>query len=134
MTCTTTNDDIDKYLEKVKNIINNNSSNLIISLNRDINRDFMANYSLRKKNVIQIINNLSSNNFEEKVINNHTDFKDEYLYIFSTVMDLTGTKGKTKKVIIYIKFNLLDTKAILVSFHEAKYKFKEKKENENKVL
>lgn len=131
MNCTTTNDDIDEYLEKVKNIINTNNSDLIISLNRDINRNFMINYALKKRSVIQIINNLSSDNFEEKVLNNHTNFKDEYLYIFSIVMDLIDIKGKTKKVTIYIKFNLLDTKVILVSFHEAKYKFKEKKENEN---
>ena len=131
MNCTTTNDDIDEYLEKVKNIMNTNNSDLIISLNRDINRNFMINYALKKGSVIQIINNLSSDNFEEKVLNNHTNFKDEYLYIISIVMDLTDIKGKTKKVTIYIKFNLLDTKVILVSFHEAKYKFKEKKENEN---
>ena len=121
-----TDDEITEYLSKIKELIIKNNNNLIISTNRDINLSFMKKYGLTKKNIIDIINSLNEVNFEEKVINEHQDYPNENLYIFSKNIELVDDKGNIKDVMLYIKFNLLNKKVILISFHEAKYKFKGK--------
>ena len=127
MLFTTTNDEINDYLNGIKELINKNENNLIVSSNRDINLSFMIKYGLKKKKIIQIINSLHKSDFIKKVINEHVNFSSEILYIFSKTINLEDIDGKIKKVTIYIKFNFLDEKVILISFHEAKYKFKENK-------
>ena len=126
MTCTATDDEIINYLNSVKTLIKDENK-LIISTNRSINLDFMSEYSLKKKNVIEVINSLSKDDFEDKVVNNHLNFSNEILYIFSKTIELVDISGIKKLVTIYIKFNVLNNNVILISFHEAKYKFKGRK-------
>ena len=121
-----TDNEITEYLDNIKKLIIENESNLIISYNRDINLSFMKKYGLKKKSVIMIINSLTKMDFKEKVRNEHKDYSDEFLYIFSKEMELTDINGNIKEITLYIKFNLLNKKLILISFHEAKYKFKGK--------
>lgn len=102
-----------------------NEKNLIISTNRNINLSFMIEYDLNIKTIIRIIKDLKATDFKEKLINKHIEYKDEYLYVFSTILELNNSIGESKTIPMYTKFNLLPNKVILVSFHEAKYKFKE---------
>lgn len=127
MICTATDDDIINYLSSVKSLIKENKNNLIVSLNREKNTNFINKYGLKKNRIIEIIDSLDKDDFEDKVMNRHTDYSDEVLYIFSKTFNLTDSNGKLNTVEIYIKFNLTDKKVILISFHEAEYEFKEKK-------
>lgn len=127
MFCTATLEDINHYLNDIKTLINENERSLIISTNRTKNIYFMQKYNLKKKDIIQIINSLDTDDFKDKVVNEHIQFLNEVLYIFSKTVDLIDEEGKINTVNIYIKFNLINKKVILISFHEAEYEFKEKK-------
>lgn len=126
MHLTTTDDEITEYLDNIKRCIEENENNLIIANNRDINLKFMVKYNLNKQKVIEILKELNKEDFEEKVINKHKEYSNELLYIFSKKLELTDYLGIKRMVTIYIKFNLLKQRVIVISFHEAKYKFKGK--------
>lgn len=125
---TATTDDVTEYLKEIKNSIKNDKNNLKLQNNRLKNFEFMVEYNLNSDVIIDIINELELDDFEEKVKNNHKSdrYKDEILYIFSKKRELTNVNGNKKLITIYIKFNYINPNVILVSFHEARYKFKEK--------
>lgn len=125
---TATTDDVTEYLKEIKNSIKNDKNNLKLQNNRLKNFEFMVEYNLNSDVIIDIINELELDDFEEKVKNNHKSdrYKDEILYIFSKKWELTNINGNKKIITIYIKFNYINPNVILVSFHEARYKFKEK--------
>lgn len=125
---TATTDDVTEYLKEIKNSIKNDKNNLKLQNNRLKNFEFMVEYNLNSDVIIDIINELELDDFEEKVKNNHKSdrYKDEILYIFSKKRELTNINGNKKLITIYIKFNYINPNVILVSFHEARYKFKEK--------
>lgn len=125
---TATTDDVTEYLKEIKNSIKNDKNNLKLQNNRLKNFEFMVEYNLNSDVIIDIINELELDDFEEKVKNNHKSdrYKDEILYIFSKKWELTNINGNKKLITIYIKFNYINPNVILVSFHEARYKFKEK--------
>ena len=122
MTLTASDNEIYEYLNVVKELIKN-ENNLILSLNRDKNLNFAIKYNLKKKDIIQIINKLTVKDFIEKVNNEHEDYKNEVLYVFTKNVDLVNVTGNTNNIDLYIKFNLLK-KVILVSFNEAEHKFR----------
>lgn len=133
MTCTL-EEEISTYLQEVKNIINSNQKDLIISLNRKKNLEFIKKFGLSKASIIDIINQLTIEDFKDRVANEHPGFSKETLYIFGKMLFLENIYGELEKPLVYIKFNKLMNKVILISFHEAKYKFKEKNENEESFL
>lgn len=130
----TTDDEITEYLANIRKLINQDTNNLKIATNREVNLNFIAKYNLKKKNIIQIIRRLRNEHFQQKVVNEHEKYSKEYLYIFGIKVELTDSIGNNNSVLLYIKFNVLNEKVILVSFHEAKYKFKEKKEYGKEIL
>lgn len=126
MNLVATDDDVSEYLKEIKKCIKKDKNNLKLQQNRQNNFEFMVEYNLNKNVIIDIINQLELNDFIDKVANRHEEYKDEVLYIFNKNYELTNTHGNKKLVSIYIKFNYINPKVILVSFHEAKYRFKEK--------
>lgn len=126
MNLVATDDDVSEYLKEIKECIKKDKNNLKLQQNRQNNFEFMVEYNLNKNVIIDIINQLELIDFIDKVANRHKEYKDEVLYIFNKNYELTNAHGNKKIVFIYIKFNYINPKVILVSFHEAKYKFKEK--------
>ena len=126
MNLVATADDVSEYLKEIKECIKKDKNNLKLQQNRQNNFEFMVEYNLNKNVIIDIINQLELIDFIDKVANRHKEYKDEVLYIFNKNYELTNAHGNKKIVSIYIKFNYINPKVILVSFHEAKYKFKEK--------
>lgn len=126
MNLVATDDDVSEYLKEIKECIKKDKNNLKLQQNRQNNFEFMVEYNLNRNAIIDIINQLELSDFIDKVANRHKEYKDEVLYIFNKNYELTNAYGNKKIVSIYIKFNYINPKVILVSFHEAKYKFKEK--------
>ncbi len=126
MNLVATDDDVSEYLKEIKECIKKDKNNLKLQQNRQNNFEFMVEYNLNKNVIIDIINQLELIDFIDKVANRHKEYKVEVLYIFNKNYELTNAHGNKKIVSIYIKFNYINPKVILVSFHEAKYKFKEK--------
>ena len=126
MNLVATDDDVSEYLKEIKECIKKDKNNLKLQQNRQNNFEFMVEYNLNKNVIIDIINQLELIDFIDKVANRHKEYKDEVLYIFNKNYELTNDHGNKKIVFIYIKFNYINPKVILVSFHEAKYKCKEK--------
>lgn len=126
MNLVATDDDVYEYLKEIKECIKKDKNNLKLQQNRQNNFEFMVEYNLNRNAIIDIINQLELSDFIDKVANRHKEYKDEVLYIFNKNYELTNAYGNKKIVSIYIKFNYINPKVILVSFHEAKYKFKEK--------
>lgn len=112
---------VSNILNNIKEIVKKDSNNLIISTNREKNIKFLKEYSLKKKDVIQIINELNIKHFISKVKNKHEDYSHEYLYIFKIDKVLVDTKGLKSIIPIYLKFNLISPKVILISIHKAEY-------------
>ena len=79
---TATTDDVTEYLKEIKNSIKNDKNNLKLQNNRLKNFEFMVEYNLNSDVIIDIINELELDDFEEKVKNNHKSdrYKDEILY------------------------------------------------------
>lgn len=120
---TVTRLDIDKYLGEVKDAIR--SGRYIIARNsrRQDNLDLFINYELDEAEVKRILLSLEVDDFSEVKPNIHPGKEHELLYIFGKDVRLKERFGDaTKKVSLYIKFNKLENKyVIVVSFHEQRY-------------
>ncbi|MBE6146380.1 MAG: hypothetical protein E7171_07120 [Firmicutes bacterium] len=108
-----TNEEIDEYLEDVRRIIKK-PNNLIMSDNREKNKNFYKKYKYNRKKVIDVLNKLKKENFRYKTKNEHEAYEYEYLYVFSIYCN--------KNIEVYLKINKLTNKVIIVSMHEAEYK------------
>ena len=108
-----TNEEIDEYLEDVRRIIKK-PNNLIMSDNREKNKNFYKKYKYNRKKVIDVLNKLKKENFRYKTKNEHEAYEYEYLYVFS--------KYCNENIVVYLKINKLTNKVIIVSMHEAEYK------------
>lgn len=118
--------DIEKYLEEVKAAINAGRYRVEMNDNRQDNQDLFFDYIINEEKKKQILLSLESIDFSEIRHNTHKGFEHELLYVFGKEVKLlrrflTGEE----KVSIYIKFNKLESKyVIVISFHKQKYPIK----------
>ncbi len=106
-------EELAEYLEDVRRIIRK-PSNLIMSDNREKNKNFYKKFKYDRKRVIDVLNKLKKENFRYKAKNEHETYGYEYLYVFSICCN--------ENIEVYLKINKLTNKVIIVSMHEAKYK------------
>ena len=118
-----TRTDIENYLLEVKDAIRANRYRIDTNRNRQANKDLFFDYLIDESGAKRILLGLEVDDFSEVRQNDHVGFEHEMLYIFGKDVKLTERfGGSEKKVSLYIKFNQLENKyVIVISFHEQKY-------------
>ena len=115
--------EIEIYLNEVKNAIRRNRYRIDRNPKRQSNIDLFFDYIIDESDAKQILLGLEVDDFSEVKQNDHVGYEHEKLYIFGKDVNLIERFGSTEKTVsLYIKFNKLENKyVIVISFHEQKY-------------
>lgn len=115
--------EIENYLCEVKEAIKCNRYRIDRNSNRQANIDLFIDYLIDESDAKQILLGLEVEDFSEIRQNDHVGYEHELLYIFGKDVRLVERFGtEKKKVSLYIKFNKLENKyVVVISFHEQKY-------------
>lgn len=116
-------DDIEKYLEEVKRAINAGRYRVEMNNKRQDNQNLFFNYVINEEQRKQILLSLTPMDFSEIRHNDHKGYEHELLYVFGKDVNLLRRFGSgAEKVSLYIKFNKLESRfVIVISFHKQKY-------------
>lgn len=86
---------------------------------REKNINFLSKYGLDENYVKDIIVQLNSSVFKERIPNDDPKINTNYLYVFDPVFQLVDEYGLNNMVHMYIKIcNLKSGITLVVSFHE----------------
>lgn len=113
-------EDIDDYLLEVKQAIKEGRYRVSP---REKNEKLFIDYVINEEDRKNILLSLCSDDFCEKVNNEHEKFKYEILYIFRKDINLLPRfGGEEKNISLYIKINKLKNLfCVVVSFHEQEH-------------
>ena len=116
-------EDVEMYLEDVKEAINAGRYRIAMNENRQDNRDLFVDYVISEEQRKQILLSLEAADFSEIRHNTHKGYEHELLYVFGKDVKLLNRFGsEEEQVSLYIKFNKLESLyVIVISFHKQKY-------------
>lgn len=116
-------EDVEMYLEDVKEAINAGRYRIAMNENRQDNRDLFVDYVISEEQRKQILLSLEVADFSEIRHNTHKGYEHELLYVFGKDVKLLNRFGsEEEQVSLYIKFNKLESLyVIVISFHKQKY-------------
>lgn len=114
---------VEQYLYEVKAAIRNNRYIIARNSKRQDNLDLFSDYIIDEADAKAVLLSLEADDFSEVRQNMHIGQEHEMLWIFGKNVNLIGRFSGVEKVIgLYIKFNKLENKyVIVVSFHEQKH-------------
>lgn len=123
---TVTYDDVEIYLKKAKDLIHAGRYRIEMNEKRQDNQTLLMEYAISEKQIKEILLDLTPMDFSEIRLNDHKGYEHEKLYVFGKDVNLLPRFGcGEEKVSLYIKFNMLESKfVIVVSFHQQKYPIK----------
>lgn len=118
-----TRTEIEEYLSEVKDAVRNDRYRIDRNPNRQDNIDLFVSYVLDEMGAKNILLSLDVDDFSEVRQNEHAGYEHEKLYIFGKDVKLIERFGNSEKTVsLYIKFNKLENKyVIVISFHEQNY-------------
>ena len=116
-------EDVEMYLEDVKEAINAGRYRIAMNENRQDNRDLFVDYVISEEQRKQILLSLEAADFSEIRHNIPKGYEHELLYVFGKDVKLLNRFGsEEEQVSLYIKFNKLESLyVIVISFHKQKY-------------
>ena len=116
-------EDVEMYLEDVKEAINAGRYRIAMNENRQDNQDLFVDYVISEEQRKQILLSLEAADFSEIKHNTHKGYGHELLYVFGKDVKLLNRFGsEEEQVSLYIKFNKLESLyVIVISFHKQKY-------------
>lgn len=116
-------EDVEMYLEDVKEAINAGRYRIAMNENRQDNRDLFVDYVISEEQRKQILLSLEAADFSEIRHNTHKGYEHELLYVFGKDVKLLNRFGsEEEQVSLYIKFNKLESLyVIVISFRKQKY-------------
>lgn len=116
-------EDVEMYLEDVKEAINAGRYRIAMNENWQDNRDLFVDYVISEEQRKQILLSLEAADFSEIRHNTHKGYEHELLYVFGKDVKLLNRFGsEEEQVSLYIKFNKLESLyVIVISFHKQKY-------------
>ena len=116
-------EDVEMYLEDVKEAINAGRYRIAMNENRQDNRDLFVDSVISEEQRKQILLSLEAADFSEIRHNTHKGYEHELLYVFGKDVKLLNRFGsEEEQVSLYIKFNKLESLyVIVISFHKQKY-------------
>lgn len=118
-----TQDEINVYLDEVKEAIRKSRYRIERNQNRQDNNNLFWDYVIDETMARDILLGLTALDFSERVQNEHRGFEHEILYVFGKDVELLERMGNSLRTVsLYIKFNKLDNcYVIVVSLHEQRY-------------
>ena len=116
-------EDVEMYLEDVKEAINAGRYRIAMNENRQDNRELFVDYVISEEQRKQILLSLEAADFSEIRHNTRKGYEHELLYVFGKDVKLLNRFGsEEEQVSLYIKFNKLESLyVIVISFHKQKY-------------
>lgn len=97
-------DDIEQYLEEVKDAVRKNRYRIDKNPRRRANIDLFLDYVIDETKAKDILLSLTKMDFSEMLQNEHKGFEHEKLYVFGKDVKLLERNGdKEKTVSLYIK-------------------------------
>lgn len=116
-------EEIEKYLSEVKEAVKNNRYRIDRNKNRQANIDLFLDYVIDENGAKDILLNLTAMDFSEVLHNEHKGFEHELLYVFGKNVKLLERTGDEEKTVsLYIKFNKLENRyVVVISFHEQRF-------------
>lgn len=122
---TVTKEDVEKYLEQVKELICKGKFRIDRNKKRPKNIALFDNYVITEEDAKNILLDLSAEEFSHLLRNEHPGFEHEILYVFGKKTELLKRYDEEKdNVDLYIKFNKMDIPfnlLIVISFHVEDY-------------
>lgn len=114
---------VEQYLREVKDSIRNDRYVIARNLKRQDNVNLFVDYIIDEACAKAILLSLEADDFSEVRQNTHLGQEHELLWIFGKNVSLIERFGGAEKIVgLYIKFNKLENKyVVVVSFHEQKY-------------
>ena len=115
--------EIDAYLQSVKALIKCDKYRIDTNSKRSANKDLFLKYVIDEALAKDILLSLTPYDFSEVRHNSHVGYEHELLYIFGKDVELWERFRDNPKIVsLYLKFNKLDDKLLIViSFHEQEY-------------
>ena len=119
-------EDIEQYLFEVKEAVRNDRYRIDRNKKRMDNVQLFTDYVINEDKAKDIVLGLNVMDFSGILQNEHAGYEHEQLYVFGKEVRLLERYGtKIKNVCLYIKFNKLKNRfVIIISFHEQKYPLK----------
>lgn len=116
-------EDVEMYLEDVKEAINAGRYRIAMNENRQDNQHLFVEYVISEKQRKQTLLSLEAADFSEIKHNTHKGYEHELLYVFGKDVKLLNRFGsEEEQVSLYIKFNKLESLyVIVIPFHKQKY-------------
>jgi hypothetical protein len=116
-------EDIEQYLFEVKEAVRNDRYRIDRNKKRMDNVQLFTDYVINEDKAKDIVLGLNVMDFSGILQNEHAGYEHEQLYVFGKEVRLLERYGtKIKNVCLYIKFNKLKNRfVIIISFHEQKY-------------
>ena len=120
---TVSRSEVEQYLCEVKDAIRHDRYTIARNTKRQDNINLFIDYIIDEANAKAILLSLEADDFSEVRQNMHIGQEHEMLWIFGKNVNLIGRFSGVEKVVgLYIKFNKLENKyVIVVSFHEQKH-------------
>lgn len=117
-----TREQIEVFLDKIKDCVNNNKYTIAMNENRQENVDFINEYNIRSDKQKSILLQIKTDDFCHTLQNTKIGFKYEVLYVFVPQVQLFNADGEEETVDVYTKFNIIDlssdTRTVVISFHK----------------
>lgn len=116
-------EDVEMYLEDVREAINTGRYRIAMNENRQGNQNLFVDYVISEEQRKHILLSLEAEDFSEIKHNTHKGYEHELLYVFGKDVELLNRFGsEEEQVSLYIKFNKLESLyVIVISFHKQKY-------------
>ncbi len=118
-------------MEEVQQLLNNIKQVLqqryyFVVSDREKNWQFCVEYSLSSQVIGQILKGLTIFDFAKALDNCHEGYEHERLYLFAPKLRLVDSKGKAKRVQLYLKlyYNEEYKTIVIVSLHACQYPLK----------
>lgn len=112
--------EVETYLDEVKSCIRAGRYTIAP---RAKNEQIETDYVIREKKKEEILLSLEAEDFSCVLHNEHPGYEHELLYVFGKTVRLLERFGsRERNVFLYIKFNKLENRYIIViSFHQQRY-------------
>lgn len=118
-----TYEEIKNYISGVKKAVRAGRYRIERNKNRQLNQELYRDYVIDEAKTKKILLDLTADDFCEVLQNEHEGFEHEALYVFGKEVTLLRRFGTgTERVSLYIKFNHLENRfVIVISFHKSAY-------------
>lgn len=120
MVLSTTEEELDTYLNDMRNMLDDLEVELKVKEERDKNFVFKYLYRITENEVRDILKSIKTKEFHKKVESTNESHIGELLYVWNPIRTFVDACGEKREIELYVK-TYLDKKnkiVVVISFHE----------------